>query len=156
MDFECIENIDQLKIKYEYTIKNIAESDDICSHLGFLCYYGIFLLLEKINQLIENLKLYNGPKKDMAAQYLKEMTELYSNYSNLQEEVSDYNLYYIRLINDIKINYKIKPEIKNIKETSLKAIKAILDSNVETYIKYDKKIINLYNKIKDLNYIFKF
>ena len=149
---EYIENIDELKIKYEYKIKDILKSDGICLDLGFVCYYRMSFLLKKINQAIEKLKLYKGPKKDIAVQFLKEMTELYSNYTKLKEEVFEYCSYYYRLIRDIIANNKLKPEIKSMKESSLKAIKGILDSNIEVYIKYDKKIINVLNKIKDFNF----
>lgn len=156
MEIDYIDNIDELNIKYEYKINDILKSDDICLHLGFVCYDGMSFLLKKINQLIEKLKLYNGPKKDIAVQNLKEMTELFDIYKKLKKEVFDYNCYYIDLVRDIVVNYKKCTEIKNVKETTLKVIKGILDSNIEVYIKYDKKIINTLNKIKDLNFIFNF
>ena len=84
------------------------------------------------------------------------MTESYNYYNNLEKEVLNYIRYYISAIRDIQADYKRRIEIKNIKEYSLKAIKEILNSNIQVYIKYDKEIINLLNKIKNLNYIFNF
>ena len=153
---EFIENIDELKQKYEYKIGNIEDTDLICSHLGFLCYYGICCLLTEINLLIEKLRLYSGEKKNISVQYIKEMNQLYNKYNNLKEEVNEYYRYYINLIRDIQGNLRRKPEVKNIKEFSAKAIKEILDSNVEVYINHDKKIINILNKIKDIYLIFNF
>ena len=158
MEMDFIETIDELKTKYEYNIKDIdiLEADGICSHLGFLCYDGICCLLERINQIIEKLKLYKGNKKDIADKYIKEMTESYNYYNNLEKEVLNYIRYYISAIRDIQADFKRRIEIKNTKDFSLRAIKEILNSNIQVYIKYDKEIINLLNKIKNLNFIFNF
>ena len=142
MEMDFIETIDELKTKYEYNIQDIdiLEADDICSHLWFLCYDGICCLLKRINQIIEKLKLYKGNKNDIADKYIKEMTESYNYYNNLEKEVLNYIRYYINAIRDIQADYKRRIEIKNIKEYSLKAIKEILNSNIQVYIKYDKEI----------------
>ena len=67
MQFEDIQNIDQLKLKYKYECdeNNFSTSDEICSNLGCVCYCGIRSLLVMIKKLINNLKIYKGDKKGL-------------------------------------------------------------------------------------------
>jgi hypothetical protein len=153
---QFIDNLEELKLKYEYKLDDISESDSVCFHIGFVCYDGMCSLLKKIDKLITKLKSYKGPKDDIATQTLKEIAELSRKYTTLKDELNTSNYYYVLLIRGIQITYQKSPEIKNIKESTIKIIQGILDFLIEIYIKYDKEIINNINKINDLNVIFNF
>ena len=111
---QFIDNLEELKLKYEYKLDDISESDSVCFHIGFVCYDGMCSLLKKIDKLITKLKSYKGPKDDIATQTLKEMAELSRKYTTLKDELNTSNYYYVLLIRGIQITYQKSPEIKNI------------------------------------------
>ena len=111
---QFIDNLDEIKLKYEYKLDDISESDSVCFHIGFVCYDGMCSLLKKIYKLITKLKSYKGPKDDIATQTLKEMAELSRKYTTLKDELNTSNYYYVLLIRGIQITYQKSPEIKNI------------------------------------------
>ena len=158
MEFEDIQNIDQLKLKYKYECdeNNFDISDKIFSNLGGLCYCGSRSLLVMIKELINNLKQYKGEKKESAEKYLKRMIELDNYYKNLNKELISDSAYYVGVIRDIQVMYKKKQGIKNIKESCIESVRDILNSKTADDIKIDKKIINIIDIIKDINLYFNF
>ena len=156
MDNKFDENIEQLKSKYKYDIDDFSKSLKINSELNFVCYYGIEKFLHMIRELIDKLKKYNGQKKELAEKQLKSMNELLEYYKKLGNQIIIDNIYYDEIIKSIQRDCQKYSNYKNLKESNNKAIKEILDLNVYNYIKYDKAIINLIDKLRDINKTFNF
>ena len=156
MDNKFDESIEQLKSKYKYDIDDFSKSLKINSELNFVCYYGIEKFLRMIRELIDKLKKYNGQKKELAEKQLKSMNELLDYYKKLGNQIIIDNIYYDEIIKSIQRDCQKDSNYKNLKESNNKAIKEILDLNVYNYIKYDKAIINLIDKLRDINKTFNF
>ena len=156
MENESIENLEQLKKKYEYNEENFLEYDTICTDLSFACDWGISQLIKKIKELIEKLKNYKGTKLDEREKYMKEMGKKVEYYENLRNKIFNDNIYYVNLIRNIHSSYNRNSNVENIKQVSTNIIKNILDSRVKVFINYDKNIINLYDLIKQINSVFNF
>ena len=156
MKDKFIDNIDDLKKKYEYDINDYEDYDNLCSLLSFKCYSGINELIVAIEILIKNLLAYTGQKINEAQKYLKEMNNFLKYYRNLKKQIFDNNIYYMTLIRDLHAQYQLHGDIKNIKQIYIKNIETILQLRVREYIKFDKEIINLFNIINDLITFFNF
>lgn len=156
MENESIENLDQLKKKYEYDEENFFEYDTICTDLSFACDWGISQLIKKIKDLIEKLKNYNGTKLGEREKYMKEMGKKVEYYENLRNKIFNDNIYYVNLIRNIHSSYNRNSNVENVKQVSINIIKNILDLRVKVFINYDKNIINLYDLIKQINSVFNF
>ena len=149
-------NIDDLKSKYDYDKNNYEEYDEISIELSSRCNLGIEYLLEDIEELIKQLKNYNGDKKQEAKQYIIIMTESHKQYKSIMNQVTDEGADSLILIRHFKGLIKDYNNVKEIKDICKKNLEAILNQRVQKLIRFDKQIINSFNIIKDLNKYFHF
>ena len=150
-------NIEELKKKYEYDANNFFGYDDIWIKINAKCCAGIEGLKYKIKRFMEKLKNYNGEKKDEKKNYLERMDESLKYWQKLEIELMDDTFYYNKIISCNYFNYEqYESIIPDIQEICKKTCKSILDSRIELYIKYDKKIINILNQIDSFNKYFQF
>ena len=109
-------NIDDLKSKYDYDKNNYEEYDEISIELSSRCNLGIEYLLEDIEELIKQLKNYNGDKKQEAKQYIIIMTESHKQYESIMNQVTDEGADSLILIRHFKGLIKDYNNVKEIKD----------------------------------------
>ena len=151
MEDEENKNIDQISLKYKYNDSDILENDDILRNLSAECYIDLDYLEDKIDELLDNLKQYNGNKKKEVQKYIIQMNELSNYCKSSKKDIMKNDIYYSKVICNIQDNYKQYSTCYNMEQTCKKAIKEILDLKIKEFIKYDKIIINNYDLIKNIN-----
>lgn len=138
-------NEDDLKKYYEYSLDN-KSAEEINTHLRALFSGRIseIKILEKFKELESKLKYFEG-KNEPENEYQK----LSSEYNDIIDRANEIWKYNDNLLGNLRIKYK---EIYNKtgKEGFAHLNKEILNNVVDSYIKFDKYIIIIKNKINDL------
>ena len=145
------DNIDEIKKDYEYD-KNFTDPSKIIGHLYLMFEIRTngYRIVAKINELEERLKNYSGDKNAKMKsdeETLKKLTKEYDDMINKAEE--DYH-FYLRMLFNFRENYNENYYKEGAKDSFYEASKVILDEHVNLYIKNEKKIIFMNDKLKEL------
>ena len=142
-------NDDELKNYYKYSLDN-EDASRMNSLLRVL--FGRRLdelkIKELLNELDEKIKHFQG-KNESKSEYRKLCIEMAREYNGIIDKANEIGKFNFELIRDIELNYK---EIykKTGKNGFININKEILNGVVDSYIKLDKELIIIKNKINDL------
>ena len=140
---------DIIKIYYEYSLKNEIPID-ANSRLQALFTDRVkeLKILEKFNEFVKKFNHFEG-KSESKIEYQKQYNEMYFEYKNIIRKARDIWDFNYGLISSLELKYY---EIcdKTGKKGFTNINKEILDNQVNSYIKFDKDLIIIKNKINKL------
>ena len=142
-------NDDELKKYYKYTLDN-QSAEKINTHLRVLFEDRLSELniLAKFNEFETKFKHYQG-KNDSENEFKKIYSEIVLEYNDIIDKANEILLFNSDLLENLE--YKTKEIYNKTGKNGLSNInKEILNSVVDSYIKLDKGLIIIKNKINDL------
>jgi hypothetical protein len=146
-------DIDKIKSNYLNYKESESNSDEKYINLN-LSLHSLFnirfniLFDEKLKVIKEKIELF---KKDEEDEEIKKMKEIVFECESLKRSAFDNYQFYYHLLYNLKANYKNNSIIT--KENYEKMCEEIIDSEINTLIKFEKELFILRDKIIQLNII---
>ena len=150
-------NIDDLNsIKRRYKI----ETQDYCCYIiNDVNYLRFKMYLEKkgFDAKIELLKSELATNKSISEEKRKSnvnlLAEITKEYHNIQAEAKNQFEFSDKLIRQIENNYNNNMEKYGIREIYINLCKDIIEKSVTKYIKCEKELILVFDKINNINFL---
>ena len=98
-------------------------------------------------------KVENYDDKENLDEVTKKMNDIINESNNLRQKAHEEFLFYDKLLGNLLENNEYK---NNIEGAYNKACDDIINSRIKSYIEYEKQLINLKDKIKELSLIIDF
>ena len=154
IDYYEDKDINKIKQNYFICKERLSNSDEkyinlnINLHALFNERYNILFKEKYLNIIRDKIKLF---KKDEDNKEVEKMKEILVECQSLINNNFDDFLFYSDLLQNIKINYEKNGNTT--KESYEKAFEDIIDSIINTLIKFEKELFIIKDKIVQLNII---
>ena len=140
---------EDIKKYYEYSLNNESPIDANCRLQAlFTDRVSELKILEKFNEFVKKFNHFEG-KSESKIEYQKQYNEMYFEYKNIIRKARDIWDFNYGLISNLELKY-YEIRDKTGKKGFTNINKEILDNQVNSYIKFDKDLIIIKNKINDL------
>ena len=147
-------DIDKIKSNYLNYKERQSNSDEkyinlnLSLHALFNIRFNVLFDEKYLKVIKEKIELF---KKDEEDEEIKKMKEIVFECENLKRSAFDNYRFYYDLLYNLKANYKNNSIIT--KENYEKMCEEIIDSEINTLIKFEKELFILRDKIIQLNII---
>ena len=135
------DDLNIIKNRYKYTIENGDYENN--NKLNYYFFKGMLIdtgLDDKFKQLNENLKIENK----------KKLEKLIKDFNNIKIKAKNILVYSDHLLMKTEEDYLKNKNKNGVNEYYDKVCRGIIDSAIEQYISYEKKIIIIVDNYKSL------
>lgn len=155
-----IDKLDDIKENYKYEIQEKEQLVFPCILTGFYTHFKDKLEKSNLESDFKELKEKIKKEKDKDKKTIKDniigkietdLDIIKKEYDKIKIETTEEYFYYHQSLYTLTFDYMDnRDKIKGAKEAFLNIGKGMIDLNVTSYLKKEKKLISIIDKIKDL------